>query len=298
MELLITFGLLFASVVLIVYQLSVRRIIGDVHLPSDIKGGSQEGSFDFIKSVWQVSSSFTDSVVEKANIPLENLKRKIISAGRPINVSQFFTFKALLTVVLPVLAYFIAYTTFHTPLKPPLVILLVTIGFLYPDLWLNSKIQKRHMEILKDLPHIIDLLNICVGAGLDFMVAVNRVITEFRQCALVEEFKAMVNETQMGSSRRDALKNLAGRINTPEVHSFVRTLLQADRMGTSIGEALRIQADEIRVRRFQRGEEMALKAPIKLLFPLLFFILPVVLIIVAGPILIQFTRGGSGLIKF
>ena len=100
----------------------------------------------------------------------------------------------------------------------------------------------------------------------------------------------------MGSARRDALKSLSLRVNSPEVISFARTLIQADRMGTPIGEALKMQAEEIRLRRFQRGEEMGLKAPIKLLFPLLFFILPVVLIIVAGPILIQFTRGGF--IKF
>ena len=100
----------------------------------------------------------------------------------------------------------------------------------------------------------------------------------------------------MGSSRRDALKHLSERINSTEMASFVRTLLQADRMGAPIGEVLKMQAEEIRMRRFQKGEEAALKAPIKLLAPLLIFILPVVLIIVAGPILIQFTRGD--LLKF
>jgi tight adherence protein C len=89
------------------------------------------------------------------------------------------------------------------------------------------------------------------------------------------------------------LKNLAARIKSQEINSFVRTLLQADRMGTPITTALKMHAEELRDIRFQKGEEMALKAPIKLLFPLLFFILPVVLIIVAGPILIQFTQGGA-----
>ena len=100
----------------------------------------------------------------------------------------------------------------------------------------------------------------------------------------------------MGSSRREALKSFSTRINSPEIISFVRILLQADRMGSPIGECLKMQAEEIRIRRFQKGEEQALKAPVKLLAPLLMFIMPVVLIIVAGPILIQFTRGG--LIKF
>ncbi len=125
------------------------------------------------------------------------------------------------------------------------------------------------------------------------MVAVNRVIQDFRPCLLIEELKGVAREIEMGSFRRDALKNMASHINNPEITSFVRTLLQADRIGTPISEALKMQSEEIRVRWFQRGEEMALKAPIKLLLPLMLFILPVVLIIVAGPILIQFTRGGS-----
>jgi tight adherence protein C len=177
-----------------------------------------------------------------------------------------------------------------------LLILALCIGFFFPELWLSSRIKKRQAETLRDLPHVIDLLNICVGAGLDFMVAVNRVTQEFRSCVLVEELKVMVQEMQMGSSRREAMKNLSKRINSPEIISFVRTLLQADRMGTPISETLKMQSEEIRIRRFQKGEEAALKAPIKLLAPLLFFILPVVLFIVAGPIVIQFTRGG--MIKF
>lgn len=298
MELLIVFGLLFASVTLLAYQLSAPRIVGEVHLPAEIKGHSKEGGFDSLKDILRIWTLHTGRIVEKANIPLENLKGKLISAGKPMNVSQFFIFKILLTVFLPALTYIAAYMIIRFQFQPHWFILPASLGFLFPDLWLNGRVKQRHADILRDLPHIIDLLNICVGAGLDFMVAVNRVITEFKSCALTEEFKAMVRETQMGSSRREALKSLAGRINSPEVYSFVRTLLQADRMGTSIGEALKMQAEEIRIRRFQRGEEMALKAPIKLLFPLLFFILPVVLIIVAGPILIQFTRGGAGLINF
>ena len=96
----------------------------------------------------------------------------------------------------------------------------------------------------------------------------------------------------MGSSRRDALQHLTHRVGLPELSSFVRTLLQADRMGSPMGEALKIQSEEIRMRRYLRGEEVALKAPIKLLFPLFMFILPAVLIVVAGPIFLQFMRGG------
>lgn len=289
MELLFIFLLLFIGVGLVAYQLSAKKFIGEVHLPQEIQGRHETKGFDF-KEMLSVPASFTGKVVQKIDLPLENLKRKLISAGKPMHVNMFLTLKFMLAGALPVAAFILL------RVQPGMLIILVLIGFILPDVWLNNQIKKRHAEILKDLPHVIDLLNICVGAGLDFMVAVARVIQEFRHCVLIDELKALMREIQMGSSRRDALKNLAKRINSPEIISFSRTLIQADRMGTPIGEALKMQAEEIRLRRFQKGEEMGLKAPVKLLFPLLFFILPVVLIIVAGPILIQFTRGGF--IKF
>lgn len=291
MELMVVFGLLFVSAGLFAYQLSSRKLMGEVHLPAEIKGPhNEEKTFD-LKDLLSVPASVTDRVVQRIDIPLENLKGKLISAGRPMTANIFLTLKVMLAAALPAAAFILV-----RPQQPTVLVIPLLIGFILPDLWLNSKVKKRHAAILRDLPHIIDLLNICVGAGLDFMVAVSRVIQEFRPCVLIEELKALMHEIQIGSSRRDALKSLAKRVNSPEVISFARTLIQADRMGTPIGEALKMQAEEIRLRRFQKGEEMGLKAPIKLLFPLLFFILPVVLIIVAGPILIQFTRGGF--IKF
>jgi tight adherence protein C len=285
MEIFLVFILAFASIGLIAYQYSSRKLAEIVHLPDEIKGQSGTKLFDF-KELLTVAARFTDRLVNKGSAPLENLKKKLINAGRPMNTSQFFAFKILLMAGLP----FATVVLFHP--EPLLLTMPLALGFMIPEFWLNNAIKNRQAAVLRDLPHVIDLLNICVGAGLDFMLAVNRVIEDFKPCILIKELKILLHEIQMGSSRRDALKGLANRINSSEVVSFVRTLLQADRMGTPIGDALKMQAEEIRIRRFQKGEEMALKAPIKLLFPLLFFILPVVLIIVAGPILIQFTRGG------
>ncbi len=289
MELLIAFILLFLSIGLLAYQFSAHRLVGEVHLPAEVQGHSNRESSDF-KELLSFPAHWIDRSVAKVNMPLENLKRKLISAGKPMNVGQFIAFKFLLMASLP----FAAFIIFRP--KPEILALALVAGFFFPDVWLHNKVKNRHAAVLRDLPHVIDLLNICIGAGLDFMLAVNRVIREFRPCVLIDELKILSREINMGSSRRDALKSLSKRINSPEITSFVRTLLQADRMGTPIGEVLRMQSEEIRIRRFQRGEEMALKAPVKLLFPLLIFILPVVLVIVAGPILIQFTRGGF--IKF
>jgi tight adherence protein C len=168
----------------------------------------------------------------------------------------------------------------------------LVVGFFIPEIWLNQKISKRLHNIRRDLPNIIDLLNLCVSGGMDFMLAVNRVVKDLKPCDLTRELGEVYRETQVGKSRREAMKNFGWRVDMPEVHSFVRTLIQADRMGTPMSEALNVQSEEMRVRRFQHGESMALKAPIKLLFPLFAFILPVVMIIVGGPIILQFARGG------
>jgi len=286
MELLISL-LIFVSVGLLVYQFFMQKLVHEVHLPLEITGKNKRTPLEIILSV---PARLMDPLVAKDYAFFKNLKPKLMSAGEPLDVSRLLALKFLLIILLPIIVFIILKP------KPEALIFCIFVGYFLPDFWLAQRRKKRRTAILKYLPHVIDLLNICVGAGLDFMVAVNRVIQEFRPCVIVDELKMMAREIQMGSSRRDALKNIAKRVNSPEVVSFVRTLLQADRMGTPIGDALRMQAEEIRMRRFQRGEEMALKAPIKLLLPLLLFILPVVMIIVAGPVLIQFTRGG--MVKF
>lgn len=297
MELLYAvYGLLFVCVWLVTFSVLKGLSQAEVHLPADYKDHAvypgMEGSDAALKRFLNKPANLIDSLSQRSNfLPLvyiDNFKKKLVSAGKPLNISQFLAFKVIVLVAFPFLLYL-----FLPQLMQPLMLLAAgVIGFLMPDFWLKSKIAVRQKQVIRDMPYIIELMNICVSSGLDFMVAVNRVTQEFRDCPMTEELGIMMREIQMGSSRRDSLKNLAQRVNSPEVSSFVLTLLQADRMGTPIGKILKSQADEMRVRRFQKGEEQALKAPIKLLFPLLFFVMPVVLIIVAGPILIQFIYGG------
>jgi tight adherence protein C len=226
-------------------------------------------------------------------IPAGNLRRRLIKAGLPFGLFEFLLFKLLSLIFVPVLS-FIFLGNLTLP-ENTLFIFSLVVGFLLPELWLNAQIKKRQRQIRRDLPNIIDLLNLCVSGGLDFMLAVNRVVKDLKPCELTHELAEVYRETQMGKSRREALKNFAWRTDMPEVYSFVRTLVQADRMGTPMADALKLQSEEIRTMRFHRGEAMALKAPIKLLFPLFAFILPVVLIIVGGPIILQFVNEGINL---
>ena len=222
-------------------------------------------------------------------LPLEGMKKKLVKAGSPMGAMEFLAFKVLSLAGAPILG--LTFLGAQLP-KETILISSLLIGFFLPELWLRNKIKARQLRIRRDLPSIIDLLNLCVGGGLDFMLAVNRVVRDLKPCDLTRELAEVYRETQIGKTRREALKNFASRVDLPEAHSFVRTLVQADRMGTPLAEALSMQAEEMRTRRFQNGESMALKAPIKLLFPLFAFILPVVLIIVAAPILLEFLRGG------
>jgi tight adherence protein C len=287
---IITALFLSASIYLVLYQFRAQLFgAQETHLPAQMFVEDEPITALARTKTWLPLTARFKDWERRIPFPTAGLKRKLIRAGSPVGVLEFIAFKVLSLVFIPVVSLTLLSSNF-----PANIVLAgsLIIGFIIPEFWLNGKIKKRQHSIRKDLPNIIDLLNLCVSAGMDFMLAVNRVVRDLKPCELTHELAEVYRETQMGETRRAALKNFGWRVDMPEVHSFVRTLVQADRMGTPMSEALNLQAEEIRVKRFQTGESMALKAPIKLLFPLFAFILPVVMIIVGGPIILQFVRGG------
>ena len=174
--------------------------------------------------------------------------------------------------------------------SPVLLVVAGAMGYCLPIFWLKSRIAGRQKAIIRLLPEAIDLLSLCVGAGLDFLMALNKVISvkRFQKEPLIEELSVALQEIKFGKRRAEALKNMSKRLNLAELSSFVRTVVQADRMGTPIGEVLAVHAQDVRAERIIKAEQMALKAPIKILFPLIFFIMPCVAIIVGAPIFIEF----------
>jgi tight adherence protein C len=162
------------------------------------------------------------------------------------------------------------------------------VGYMLPEFWLKGRIKHAKMIIIKDLPDAIDLLGLCVNAGLDFMLALKWVVDKSTPSVLMSELNTVMQEINVGKTRRDALKDLSTKYELTDLSSFSRTLIQADKMGTSVSEALNLLSEDMRIARFRRGEQLALKAPLKMLIPLLFFIFPVVGILVAGPILLDF----------
>ncbi|MCA9409506.1 MAG: type II secretion system F family protein [Candidatus Omnitrophica bacterium] len=161
-------------------------------------------------------------------------------------------------------------------------------GYMLPEFWLKGKIKKVKDTIVKELPDAIDLLGLCVNAGLDFMLSLKWVVEKSPPSVMIDELNIVLQEINVGKTRRDAIKDLAGRYELPDLSTFARTLIQADKMGTSVTDALNILSEDMRLARYRRGEQLALKAPLKMLVPLLIFIFPVVAILVAGPILLDF----------
>jgi len=164
------------------------------------------------------------------------------------------------------------------------------LAWVWPLHWLRAVRARRAKQILRALPFVLDLLTLSVEAGMDFMGAVQRNCERRAMDPLNEELLRMQREIQIGTTRRNALRNLHERLRIPQVRTLCTALIQADELGVGIGAILRIQADQLRQERFEHAEKLAHEAPTKLLFPLLLFIFPATIIVLLGPILMGVVR--------
>jgi tight adherence protein C len=237
-------------------------------------------------------------VITRRFVKRENLENKLFGARAALTVDQFFGAKEFMALIALFLA--IGFLPKEEVVKMAIA---AVVGFFLPDLWLDIKQKQRKAAVVRSLPDTVDLLSLCVDAGLDFIAATRWIVDKSKPTAFIEELSLMLHEIKVGKPRREALKDLSKRINAPDVTAFARTLIQADRMGTPIAEALAILSEDTRERFFRRAEREALQSPMKMLLPLIFFILPVVGVIVGGPIAIQFMSGtlmggvGTGAVK-
>jgi len=184
-------------------------------------------------------------------------------------------------------------------LSPAYAILGALIGCFLPDVVIWRKVNSKKDNIVRIFPESVDLLDMCINAGTDFVSAVRWLIDKSDYNAFIQQLGIVLSEIQVGKPRSEALKAMAKRLQIPEVSSFVRMITQAERMGTSIEEAFNNLSEDTRAMRFQMGERYAIKASLKILFPLIFCILPAIIIVVAGPIILKFSSGelipkGSG----
>lgn len=253
----------------------------------------------------ELSKSFSDRVIKPLfeNVgrfllrlaPSEmitNLEHKIIMAGKPNNwsVKNWLGLQAFLVLGLP-LIILIIYIQLRIDIKNLILIASATgmIGVLFPNMSLNGKIRKRQSEVMKTLPDIMDLLTVSVEAGLTFDSALSKVV-EKMPGTLAREFETVLQEIKIGKSKKDAMYQMADRLGVQDLRSFVGAVIQADQLGVSIGRVLRIQSEQIRQNRKQRVSEKAMKAPIKMLIPMIIFIFPSIFIVLLGPVVINIIK--------
>jgi tight adherence protein C len=162
----------------------------------------------------------------------------------------------------------------------------IIICLILPKSLLKSKIKMRRKTVTRQLPDVLDILTVSVESGLSFDSALAKVV-EKNYGELAMEFKKVLNEIQLGKTRREALKNMSVRCDADDVRLFISSIIQAEQLGVSIGKVLRIQADQMRLKRKQRAEELAIKAPVKMILPLVLFVFPGLFVVILGPALIQ-----------
>lgn len=242
------------------------------------------------------------SPLAKLSLPDDNWERsairpRFIMAGfrQPSAPAIFFATKTILALLLPALVYFFLNATGGTGNNNYLLVYLLgaaTFGTYLPNLLLRNAIARRQNEIFESFPDALDLMTICVEAGLGIDAALSRVAGEIGLSSpiLSEELTLVTLELRAGGSKEKALRNLALRTGVEDVDALVSMLIQAERFGTSIAASLRIQSDLLRTKRRMRAEETAAKIGLKLLFPLIFFIFPALLVVLMGPAMLQIYR--------
>jgi tight adherence protein C len=253
-------------------------------------GASQENLPDLTRPFGErVLGPAVDAVADRilAVLPqsvLDGLKKKLVLAGEPMNLGGFLTVAGASGGIFLVLGFTMMVASGGGFQAKQLLVLLALggVGLILPYFWLVSRIGRRQAIITKSLPDSFDLVTTCVEAGLGLDAALARV-AEKVEGPFADELARTLREVGMGRMRRDALQELGQRTGVPDLVTFVNAVVQAEQMGTGIGQVLRVQAEQLRVRRRQRAEEMANQAPVKMTFPLVLCIFPTLFLVILGP---------------
>jgi tight adherence protein C len=214
---------------------------------------------------------------------IKAIETRLVQAGQPITLGGFLGVLVICEAFMAAMGFMLAASMGGFQGKGLMGFgACLVLGVFMPRVWLENRVRTRQHDILKSLPDAFDLITTCVEAGLGLDAALGKV-SEKVEGAFAEELGLMTREVSLGKLRRDALKDLADRVGLPDLTIFINAVIQAESMGTSIATVLRVQADQMRVRRRQRAEAQAYKAPVKMVFPLVLCIFPTLFLVILGP---------------
>jgi tight adherence protein C len=273
-----------------------RRIeeLGQPGAPGEADAGAQKS---WVETVTKVSERVAKLSLPKEDWDKSALRLRFANAGirTPSAPAIFFATKTVLALTLPALALIFFGNAFEADQRMYLLLTVLSasaLGFYLPNLVMTRLVESRQRKLFEDLPDALDLMTVCVEAGLGLDAAMMRVTQEIgvKSHALKDEFDMVLLELRAGSGRDKALRNLSLRTGVEDIDTLAAMLIQADRFGTSVGDSLRVYTDNLRTKRRLRAEEQAAKIALKLLFPLMFFIFPALLTVLIGPSAIQIVR--------
>jgi tight adherence protein C len=224
----------------------------------------------------------------------EQIRRKLLTSGlsQELNEDEFIGLKILWGLFFPFVMFLM---NFALQMNLPWYAIpaMAFVGWIFPDYYCTAAKKNRYIAVVLDLPFFIDLMALSTEAGLDLMGAIQRIVDKADDSVLAEEFRLVLKDIKLGSSRKDALGRLADRLDIPEITSFAAVVKDAEETGASIAQVLKDQSIQMRLERFVRAEKAGARASQLMLFPLMFLILPAVFMMVFSPVVLQFFYGGN-----
>lgn len=279
---------MFAAGALAVYGLwPTPSQVYDLKARTAARGEAAAISSPIFRLLWPILAAMAPWVRRLGSPPYrEAMARDMPLAGLPsvMRVDHIIALKVVMAIAIPL---FLANASALFQ-GPPFFLLAGVLGYFLPDRLITEQRRAREQRVLRSMPAAVDMLTLAVEAGMDFLSALQRVVDKGPGGPLREEVTTIINDIRLGDTRTGALRGFAQRINIPEVVSFVGILIQAEKLGASIGSVLRSQADRMRTERFQRAEKEGAKASQKILVPLAVFIFPAVLLVIVGPVVLSF----------
>ena len=291
------FLLIFGAVLFAGKLLAPRAVQGRLdELAERPSGARNGGGASWLDHLVKLTTPLVKFSAEEGDVTA--MRVRFITAGWRTATAPalFFAAKSGLTLGLPIMAFFVVNQRYHGDVDGSTMLCWLAVaaaaGYYLPDTILKRKIAARQRDIFESFPDALDLMTVCVEAGLAMDAALARVANEIglKSEILAEELQLVTLELRAGAAKERALRNLAMRTGVADVDALVTMLIQAERFGTSIADSLRVQSDLLRTKRRQRAEEQAAKIALKLLFPLIFFIFPCLLVVLLGPAFIQIYR--------